>query len=139
VKKSLIDTDIYSEILKAVDRTVRASAIAYRNAHGVLTISAVTMMEIARGHQQKQASRQLKDFLSVVGFEEVLPFDRGCAELAGRIGGELERTGRPVGLADTMIAAIALAHGLELVTGNTTHFQRVQHLGYPLTLANWRV
>jgi tRNA(fMet)-specific endonuclease VapC len=35
-----------------------------------------------------------------------------------------------------MIAAIALNYGLELVTGNTSHFQRVQQLGYPLSLAN---
>lgn len=35
-----------------------------------------------------------------------------------------------------MIAAIALHHGLEVVTGNTAHFQRVQQLGYPLALAN---
>jgi len=41
-------------------------------------------------------------------------------------------------LADPMIAAIALHHGLELVTGNTVHFQRIQQLGYPLTLVNWR-
>jgi tRNA(fMet)-specific endonuclease VapC len=59
--------------------------------------------------------------------------------LAGRIAGELERQGRPIGTADSMIAAIALKHGLELVTGNTAHFQRVQQLGYPLTLANWRI
>jgi PIN domain-containing protein len=71
--------------------------------------------------------------------EEVLPFDRATAELAGRIAGELERTGQPIGLADPMIAAIALTHGLELVTGNTAHFQRVQNLGYPLTLVNWRL
>jgi tRNA(fMet)-specific endonuclease VapC len=38
-----------------------------------------------------------------------------------------------------MIAAIAILQGLELVTGNTAHYQRVQHLGYPLVLANWRV
>ncbi len=38
-----------------------------------------------------------------------------------------------------MIAAIALTHNLELVTGNTTHYQRIQQLGYPLTLSNWRV
>jgi tRNA(fMet)-specific endonuclease VapC len=37
-----------------------------------------------------------------------------------------------------MIAAIALTHGLELVTGNTSHFQRIQQIGYPLILANWR-
>jgi tRNA(fMet)-specific endonuclease VapC len=38
-----------------------------------------------------------------------------------------------------MIAATALTLGLELVTANTTHFQRIQVLGYPLTLANWRI
>jgi len=38
-----------------------------------------------------------------------------------------------------MIAAIALQHSLELVTANTSHFERVQRLGYPLTLVNWRV
>jgi predicted nucleic acid-binding protein len=43
-----------------------------------------------------------------------------------------------IGMADTMIAAIALEHGLKLVTGNTSDFQRVQNLRYPLTLANWR-
>jgi predicted nucleic acid-binding protein len=69
---------------------------------------------------------------------EVLQFDQPAAELAGRIAGELERTGRPIGTADTMIAAIAIDNGLELVTGNTSDFQRVQQLGYPLTLVNWR-
>jgi predicted nucleic acid-binding protein len=44
-----------------------------------------------------------------------------------------------IGIADSMIADIALEHGLELVTGNTAHFQRVQQLAYPLTLANWRI
>jgi tRNA(fMet)-specific endonuclease VapC len=38
-----------------------------------------------------------------------------------------------------MIAAIALKHGLELATGNTSHYQRIQQLGYPLTLVNWRI
>jgi tRNA(fMet)-specific endonuclease VapC len=38
-----------------------------------------------------------------------------------------------------MVAAVAITHGLELVTGNATHYQRIQQLGYPLTLANWRI
>ena len=37
-----------------------------------------------------------------------------------------------------MIAAIALQHVLELVTANTSHLERVQRLGYPLTLVNRR-
>jgi tRNA(fMet)-specific endonuclease VapC len=31
-----------------------------------------------------------------------------------------------------------LQHSLELVTGNTAHYQRIQGLGYPLVLHNWR-
>ena len=96
-------------------------------------------MEVIRGYQKKQATRQLQNFLTAIASEEVIPFDQAAAELAGRIAGELERTGQPIGLADPMIAAIALTHGLEMVTGNTAHFQRVQQLGYPLILANWRV
>jgi tRNA(fMet)-specific endonuclease VapC len=95
-------------------------------------------MEVVRGYQKKQATRQLQNFLTAIVSEEVITFDQAAAELAGRIAGELERIGQPIGLADPMIAAIALTHGLELVTGNTTHFQRVRQLGYPLTLANWR-
>jgi tRNA(fMet)-specific endonuclease VapC len=138
LNKALLDTDSYSEVLKAVDPTVTRNAIAYRQDQGVLTLSVVTVMEVVRGFQRNQGQRKLEAFLQSVAAEEVLPFDQPAAELAGRIAGELERVGRPIGVADPMIAAIALQHGLELVTGNTAHFQRVQQLGYPLTLANWR-
>src|SRR5436190_1248519 len=83
--------------------------------------SAATFRWVVRGYQQKQASRQLQNFPTASASEEVSPFDQAAAELAGRIAGELERIGQPIGLADPMIAAIALTHGLELVTGNTAH------------------
>ncbi len=95
-------------------------------------------MEIVQGYQKNQANRQLQAFLTAIPSQDVLLFDVADAELAGRIAGELERTGQPIGTADSMIAAIALEHGLELVTGNVGHFQRVQQLGYPLALVNWR-
>ena len=96
-------------------------------------------MEMVRGYQKKQATRQLQHFLSAITSEEVISFDQSTAELAGRIAGELERIGQPIGTADPMIASIALHHRLELITGNTAHFQRIQQLGYPLILGNWRV
>jgi len=37
-----------------------------------------------------------------------------------------------------MIAAIALRDGLDLVTGNTGHYEHVRRLGYPLVLRDWR-
>jgi tRNA(fMet)-specific endonuclease VapC len=139
VTRVLLDTDIYSEVIKAINPTVTQNAIAYRQANGVLILSVITVMEIVRGFQQNQSVRRLNDFVIAVAREEVLIFDQPAAELAGRIEGELVRTGRPIGMADTMIAAVALTQGLELSTGNTAHFPRVQQLGYPLTLVNWRV
>ncbi len=65
--------------------------------------------------------------------------DFTAAGLAGRIAGDLDRAGQTIGMADPLIAAIALEHNLELVTGNAAHFQRIVRLGYPLTLVNWRV
>jgi predicted nucleic acid-binding protein len=80
----------------------------------------------------------LQDFLAAVALEEVLEFERNSAELAGRIAGDSDRTGQTIGNADPMIAAVALQHGLELVTGNADHYQRIQRPGYPLTPVNWR-
>lgn len=139
LNKALLDTDIYSEVLKAVDANVARNASAYRQAHGVLTLSTVSVMELVRGFQKRQSHRKLHALLSAIAVEEVLDFDLPAAELAGRISGDLERVGLPIGMADPMIAAIALNRGLEVATGNTTHFQRIQQLGYPLVLANWRI
>jgi tRNA(fMet)-specific endonuclease VapC len=138
VNKSLLDTDILSEITKGIDPNVARNATAYRTAFGRYTISVITIMEVVQGFQKKGSTGRLQRFLSAIASEEILPFDQPAAELAGRIAGDLERLGQPIGRADPMIAAIALQHGLELVTGNTAHYQRIQNLGYPLTLLNWR-
>jgi tRNA(fMet)-specific endonuclease VapC len=139
VNKALLDTDIYSEVLKAINPTVAQNAAVYRQTHGVLTVSVITTLEIVKGCQQAQATARMRRFLNAVAREEVLSLEAGAAELAGRITGDLDRTGRTIGVADPIIAAIAIEHGLELVTGNAAHFQRIIQLGYPLTLANWRI
>ena len=136
--KALIDTDIYSEILRAVNPSVTRNATTYRRSHGVFSLSSITVTEIVRGLQRSQSMRRLNDFITAIGFEEIIPLDRDDAELAGRIAGDLERTGQRIGLSDPMIAAIAISNGLDLVTGNTAHFERIQNLGYSLNLANWR-
>lgn len=121
-----------------MNATVASHALAYRQAHGRLTLSVITVMEMVKGLQKVQRPQKIVARLASVATEEVLDFGQAAAETAGRIWGDLERTGQPIGLADPMIAAIAMVHGLELVTGNTSDFQRIQSLGYPLTLVNWR-
>jgi tRNA(fMet)-specific endonuclease VapC len=139
LNKALLDTDTLSEIGRARNATIAGNAKTYRRSFGHYTLSAVSVMEIVRGLQKTQATTRLNTFLATLPHVEVLLFEQATAELAGRIAGDLERTGQFIGTADTMIAATAIEHGLELVTGNTTHFQRIQQLGYPLTLVNWSV
>ncbi len=138
MNKTLVDTDIYSEILRAVNPTVVAYAGFYRQTYGALTLSVITVMEMVKGFQQVQRQQKITDLLAYVASEEVLDFGQQAAVLAGRIWGDLERTGQRIGQANPMIAAIALAHNLELATGNISHYQRIQQLGYPLTLVSWR-
>jgi len=58
----------------------------------------------------------------------VIPFDEDAARQYGPLRAELERRGEQIGEADTRIAAIALARGLTVVTGNVRHFARVPEL-----------
>ena len=97
MNKALLDTDTYSEVLKAVNPTVARNAALYRQQHGVLSLSAITLMEIVYGFQRVQNARRLQDFLVAVALEEVLDFERNAAGLAGRIADDLDRTGQTIG------------------------------------------
>lgn len=57
-----------------------------------------------------------------------LPFDSACVPDYTRIRDYLERSGQIIGSNDLMIAAIALTHGLTVVTNNSREFQRVPGL-----------
>jgi predicted nucleic acid-binding protein len=138
VNKALLDTDILSEVGKGIDQTVARNAITYRRAHGFLILSVISVMEVIQGYQRVGGSNRIQAFRNAIASEQVLLFDQAAADLAGQIAGDLDRVGRPIGRCDPMIAAIAFTHGLELATGNLSHYQRIQQLGYPLTLVNWR-
>lgn len=57
-----------------------------------------------------------------------LPFDDRAAEIYGSVRAQLEARGTPIGPNDLMIAAIAVANGLILVTNNVREFSRVEGL-----------
>lgn len=57
-----------------------------------------------------------------------IPFDDPSAARYGQVRADLAAKGTPIGPNDLLIAAIALAHGLTLVTHNTTEFSRIAGL-----------
>jgi len=78
--------------------------------------------------------RHVGDFLQrTVAHIPVLPLDAMAARQQAELRWQAQQAGRPMSYADSEIAAIAIAHGLTLVTRNTRDFQ-----GRPgLRLANW--
>jgi tRNA(fMet)-specific endonuclease VapC len=135
---SLLDTDIFSELLKGKNVTVTRRAATYRQQFGQYTIAVPTLVELVKGFQKLGREDRVESLITGLAAESVLPLDRDAAILAGKIYGELERAGQPIGRLDPLIAAIAIHHELILVTGNTKHFERVVALGFPLKLDNWR-
>jgi tRNA(fMet)-specific endonuclease VapC len=136
---SLLDTDIFSEVLKAKDAKVVRTAAEYRRQFGRYSVSTPTITELVKGFQKQGREDRIQALLNGLTTEEVLSLDRETAVIAGRIYGRLEQAGQPIGRLDPLIAAVAIHHNLELVTGNTKHFERVVALGFPLRLGNWRV
>ena len=102
--------------------------------------SAVTVGELFKGAFRSAAKER-----HLINIEErvlpavtILPFDLSTARVFGMIRAELEMTGNILPDADLQIAATAIYHDLELVTGNIRHFQRIPNLRLNLILADSR-
>jgi len=138
MNKTLLDTDIFSEILKGKHVKVISNANDYYKHFNRYTISIITVVEIIKGFHKIQREELIQRFLKAISTVEILTLNIKSAELTGRIYADLERVGQPIGRADPMIAAITLEKNLTLATGNLKHYQRIQNVGYPLKLADWK-
>jgi predicted nucleic acid-binding protein len=122
----LFDTDAISELLRL------RPAVAYIN--WILKVpreeqftSAVVIGELYKGaYRSPTRERHLINIEQrILPAVTVLPYDTGAAKIFGRVRARLEETGTILPDADIQIAATALAHDLELITGNRKHFNRI--------------
>lgn len=92
--------------------------------------SAVVVGELYRGaFRTADRDRHLRNIEDrVLPSVTSLPYDIAVARVFGQVRAHLEDLGRVLPDADLQIAATALHHGLELVTGNLRHFERVPKL-----------
>ena len=114
------------------------TATAYLVEHGRLTLSSITVLEVVHGYRRVGSEEKVQSFERALVDCEVLSFDEAAGRLAGRIYADLETRGRPIGMPDVMIAALALRDNISLATGNVSHFEFIVAAGYPLRLENWR-
>jgi len=108
VNRVLLDTDIFSRVLRRYSPEIVARSTAYLANFDRFTISAITVTEIVRGWHKQQREDRVLQLITGLSTVEVLVMELEQFILAGRILADLERTGQPIGLADTLIAAIAI-------------------------------
>lgn len=96
--RALLDTDIFSEVIKAKNARVSQNARVYRQAFGRYTLSTITVTELVKGFQKRSREDRIVDLLAAIADEEILALDVAAAVTAGRIFGELERQGYQSGV-----------------------------------------
>jgi tRNA(fMet)-specific endonuclease VapC len=135
----LFDTDAISELLRPKPNPSYLEWIRTLPREDQFT-SAICIGELFKGAYRSLArARHLQNIEQrVLPAVTVLPFDVATARTFGEIRAELEKKGRPLPDADIQIAATAVYHRLELVTGNIRHFRRIPQLDLNLNLAEAR-
>ena len=135
----LFDTDAISEVLKPRPAAGYVRWLAAIPREEQFT-SAVVVGELYKGaFRSSAAARHLENVEKrVLPAVTVLSYDVAAARVYGQVRARLESTGRPLADADLQIAATALLHDLELVTGNVKHFKRVPGLRISSALAEAR-
>ncbi len=121
---AVVDTSVLVDFFRGDERAV--SGVMRLLSEGTPYTTAVTLFEFFVGvdpaSRRGQNARKLFDRLSV------LPLDSNAALLAASIARDLSRAGRPIGTGDVLIAGIALANRLPVMTSNVDHFRRVGRL-----------
>ena len=127
----LLDTDTVVYNLNG-NENVRQNIL--RHIDDPIKISAPTLMGLYYGARRSQnKTGNLSIAAALAQSMEVVPVGPEIAEVFGRLKSDLEATGARIDDFDLIIAAVALAHNLTLVTNNEKHFSRIDDL----RLQNW--
>ncbi|MBA3273351.1 MAG: PIN domain-containing protein [Chthoniobacterales bacterium] len=125
--KYLLDTNACIVHLRSKGKSIVSSRII--SAGNDIAVSAIVCEELFYGALRTPSpTKSLADVKAFLSKFRSLPFDDIAAEHCARIRSQLDRAGERIQINDVMIAAVALAHGLTLVTHNVRHLGRVPGL-----------
>jgi predicted nucleic acid-binding protein len=121
----VLDTDVASRMLvNALPQPARQLVEPARTA-----ITFITAGELYRGAEHAQwGDRRRAALVEWLRGHRLIPARMGVARRWGEMTGELLRTGRPLPINDSWIAACCLHHELPLLTYNPTEFEGIAGL-----------
>lgn len=130
----LLDTNVVSELMRETPNTDVLHWLDRQNDANVF-VSAVTHCEIELGLAQMPEGKKKRlliehaaQILNEEFADRCLSLNAQCGAIYAQLMAANKAKGRPTSVEDGMIAAIALAHQLRLVTRNTKDFEGVAGL-----------
>ena len=135
----LLDSNIVSEIIK---READFNVLKQLAAHSSdCAICAPSWQELLFGLYRLpdgMSKKYLESFIKDDVHEnfKIKNFTEKAADIHAQLRAKLEKIGKPTQKEDSMIAAIALANHMVLVTRNTKHFTAIQEVS-DLQVENW--
>lgn len=126
----LLDTCVISELVKKSPRQQVINWVESQQ-ESTLFVSALTIGELEKGIAKLPATARkarlttwVRRDLAARFVGRLLPIDPRVASRWGMMTGEAERRGVPLPVIDSLIAATALVHDLQVVTRNVEDFER---------------
>ena len=126
---TILDTNVISELMKAAPAPAVLAWMSLRPPDD-LFISTISMAEIWFGIELLPKGKRRDGLFREAEFTfardfagRILGFDEGAARMFGSIVATRRMQGRPIGIADGQIAAIARANGATLATRNMEDFE----------------
>ena len=135
----LLDSNIVSELIK---RDANFNILKQLAAHNSdCAICAPVWQELLFGLYRLpdgMNKKYLENFIKDDVHEnfKIKSFTEKAADIQAQLRAKLEKNGKPTQKEDSMIAAIALANHMVLITRNTKHFTAIQEVS-DLQVENW--
>ena len=129
----LLDTNIVSMALRDASSSAATRMANHRPSE--LVIPSIVRAELTFGAVKGGSATRIHNLRTFLAQFPNLDFDSSCLDIYSTTRHTLERAGQGIGAMDLLIASIALAHKLIIVTNNTSEFSRIAGLH----LEDWRI
>lgn len=129
MNKYLLDTNIISFYLKGDERLKEIVSINIDSS----AIPIISYYEIVSGLQSINASKRINKFEEFCELIDIINLDKASILDSCGIYSALKKSGNLIDDIDILIAGIALANNLVMITDNISHFERIAGL----RVGNW--
>ncbi|MDR2599881.1 MAG: type II toxin-antitoxin system VapC family toxin [Oscillospiraceae bacterium] len=127
-----LDTNIISYFFNSNEQIKEKLLEALDNNESVCT-TVINVYEILKGLKWKNNHKKESQFIEFLNDILIFSIDENVVNIASGIYSDLRKSGKTIGDADILIAAIVIENNGTLITNNIKHYKNIDNL----KLTNW--